>query len=103
MGHDRTDPADPNDDEKDRDRLAALEEVSQRLREVTEKVDHLTIALQSRDVIGQAKGILMERYGLTSEQAFELLTVTSSNTNTKLLQVAVELVATGRLSGTPQQ
>ncbi|OUM41814.1 ANTAR domain-containing protein [Arthrobacter sedimenti] len=100
MGHD---PNDPADGVTGRDRLAALEQVSERLREVTEKVEHLTIALQSRDVIGQAKGILMERYGLTGEQAFELLTVTSSNTNTKLLQVAVELVTTGRLSGTPQQ
>ncbi|BBE23485.1 hypothetical protein MN0502_23680 [Arthrobacter sp. MN05-02] len=77
-----------------------LEQVAERLREVSEKVEHLTHALQNRDLIGQAKGILMERYGLTSEQAFELLAVTSSTTNTKLHRVAVELVTTGRLSGT---
>ncbi|MDD7965250.1 ANTAR domain-containing protein [Actinomycetospora lemnae] len=49
-------------------------------------------ALQSRDVIGQAKGVLMERRGLTSDQAFDLLRRTSQDLNVKLREVAETLV-----------
>jgi AmiR/NasT family two-component response regulator len=70
--------------------------------EVTEKVGQLTQAVQSRDVIGQAKGILMERYRLTSEQAFELLVATSTASNSKLIAVAAHLTATGALEQPPQ-
>jgi GAF domain-containing protein len=51
----------------------------------------LTEALQSRDVIGQAKGILMERRGLGADEAFELLRRTSQNMNMKLREVAATL------------
>jgi GAF domain-containing protein len=49
-------------------------------------------ALAGRDVIGQAKGILMHRDDLTGLQAFALLTRVSQDTNTKLLDVAKFLV-----------
>jgi len=49
-------------------------------------------ALAGRDVIGQAKGILMHRDDLTGLQAFALLTRVSQETNTKLLDVAKFLV-----------
>ncbi|MCV7427062.1 GAF and ANTAR domain-containing protein [Mycobacterium montefiorense] len=49
-------------------------------------------ALAGRDVIGQAKGILMHRDGLTGLQAFALLTRVSQRTNTRLLAVARFLV-----------
>ena len=45
-------------------------------------------ALCSRDDIGQAKGILMHREGLTGEAAFQLLLRTSQNANIKLVDVA---------------
>ena len=45
-------------------------------------------ALCSRDDIGQAKGILMHREGLTGEAAFRLLLKTSQNANIKLVEVA---------------
>lgn len=48
----------------------------------------LQAALQSRDVIGQAKGILMERHGVTAERAFELLRTASNQRNTKLRDLA---------------
>jgi hypothetical protein len=76
--------------------------VLQRLTEVTEKVEQLTRAIQSRDVIGQAKGILMERYRLTSEQAFDLLVSTSSASHSKLAAVAAHLTATGALEQPPR-
>jgi AmiR/NasT family two-component response regulator len=80
---------------------ADLRLVAQQLTEVTEKVEHLTRAVQSRDVIGQAKGILMERYGITSEQAFQLLVVASSTSNSKLAAVAAHLTDTGVLERPP--
>jgi GAF domain-containing protein len=59
--------------------------------------DNLQAALESRATIDQAKGILMERHRLTSEQAFQLLAQASMATNTKLRDVADHLVATGEL------
>jgi transcriptional regulator with GAF, ATPase, and Fis domain len=55
--------------------------------------DGLNIALSSRKVIGQALGILMERYGITEERAWAFLTRASSRSNVKLRDVAAELVA----------
>ncbi|PVZ08412.1 ANTAR domain-containing protein [Actinomycetospora cinnamomea] len=49
-------------------------------------------ALESRDVIGQAKGVLMERRGLSSDEAFDVLRRTSQDLNVKLREVAVTLV-----------
>ncbi len=49
-------------------------------------------ALESRDEIGQAKGILMERFSMTADQAFALLVRTSQDTNVKLTAVARFLV-----------
>ncbi|ALG15013.1 histidine kinase [Kibdelosporangium phytohabitans] len=49
---------------------------------------HLRTAIESRDVIGQAKGILMARHGLTSDEAFDLLRRTSQHLNVKLADVA---------------
>lgn len=54
-------------------------------------------AIASRDIIGQAKGILMERYKITAQQAFLLLSHASSTTNAKLLAVAEHLVDSGEL------
>ncbi|OBG72549.1 MULTISPECIES: GAF and ANTAR domain-containing protein [unclassified Mycobacterium] len=45
-------------------------------------------ALASRDVIGQAKGILMTRFGVDAVQAFELLKRLSQDRNVKLIDVA---------------
>ncbi|MCZ2830329.1 GAF and ANTAR domain-containing protein [Modestobacter sp. VKM Ac-2986] len=58
---------------------------------------NLEVALQSRAVIDQAKGILMERGKLTAEQAFQALSQTSQLTNRKLRDVADHLVRTGEL------
>ena len=57
--------------------------------------EHLHKAVRSRDLIGQAKGILMERYKLTAEQAFQVLARASQQSNRKLVEVADELTRTG--------
>jgi len=62
-----------------------------------QNLEHATIALASRDIIGQAKGILMERFKITSDQAFDVLAKVSQDTNRKLYAVAEDLTRTGRL------
>jgi GAF domain-containing protein len=49
-------------------------------------------ALDSRDAIGQAKGILMARRGISSEEAFKILRQTSQDVNVKLREVAEAVV-----------
>jgi GAF domain-containing protein len=58
---------------------------------------NLRRALSSRDLIGQAKGILMERYKVTSEEAFAMLGRASSLTNRKVADIAEELCASGAM------
>lgn len=62
-----------------------------------ERADHLQAALDSRAVIDQAKGILMERFKLTPDLAFQALTRVSMESNTKVRDVAARFVATGEL------
>jgi GAF domain-containing protein len=52
----------------------------------------LNEALMTRQVIGQAIGILMERYSISSDRAFQFLVRASSVGNLKLREVAQELV-----------
>ena len=56
------------------------------------EIEGMGAALQSRTVIGQAEGILMERLGVDVDQALAYLKRVSSHTNTKLVQVAAEIV-----------
>ena len=56
------------------------------------EVAQLRQALSSRDVIGQAKGILMERRGISADEAFDTLRRASQALNVKLAQVAETLV-----------
>jgi GAF domain-containing protein len=56
--------------------------------------EQLNSAIATRKVIGQAIGILMERYQLTEERAFAFLTRASTTSNIKLRNVAQELVET---------
>jgi transcriptional regulator with GAF, ATPase, and Fis domain len=63
--------------------------------------DHLHVALDARTLIGQASGILMERFSLTPDQAFHLLTRLSQQQNIKLRLLAKEVVLTGRMAGLP--
>ncbi|MGI9119771.1 MAG: GAF and ANTAR domain-containing protein [Acidimicrobiales bacterium] len=57
------------------------------------KQQQLEEAVQTRDVIGQAKGILMARQSLTAEQAFDILRRASQRLNIKLKEVADRVAA----------
>jgi AmiR/NasT family two-component response regulator len=63
------------------------------------RADQMHDALGNRDVIGQAKGILMERYGVTADAAFGVLSRVSQAENMKLAEIARRLAETGQLPG----
>jgi GAF domain-containing protein len=67
--------------------------------ECQERIRQLQEALDSRVVIEQAKGILMERHGVDSQLAFQRLRERSQRENRRLRLVAEELV--NLASGTP--
>jgi GAF domain-containing protein len=54
-------------------------------------------AMHSRERIGQATGVLIERFRLTPDQAFQLLVRASQHSNRKLVDIADELVHQGTL------
>jgi len=59
--------------------------------------EQLRCAVKSRTVIGQAQGLLMQRYGLTPDKAFAVLRRISQDNNVKIGALAEELVATGSI------
>ena len=69
------------------------------LVELELEVEHLRRALVSRDVIGQAKGVLMERFKVTSDEAFGLLVQASQHRNVRVADLAAELAETGDWPG----
>jgi len=67
------------------------------------RVANLHEALRTRELIGQAQGILIERERITSDQAFDVLRRASQHLNIKVREVARALVETGETPpvGTP--
>jgi GAF domain-containing protein len=57
------------------------------------EVEGLRTAMQTRHVIGMAQGMLMLRYGLNEEAAFQFLRRSSQDTNIKLRDVAAQVIA----------
>jgi GAF domain-containing protein len=62
--------------------------------------EDLKTALRSRDLIGQAKGILIANRGVDEDEAFRLLAAASQRQNVKLVEVARSIVESAR-SGRP--
>lgn len=61
-----------------------------------DKLDNLRRAIDTRQVIGQACGILMERHRITSDQAFAELVAVSQRHHLKLRELAVRVVESGQ-------
>lgn len=59
--------------------------------------DHFRTALASRDLIGQAKGILIARLAINADSAFELLKRLSQEHNMKLVDVARRVTDAGNI------
>lgn len=62
-----------------------------------QEVENLEKALGGRTVIGQATGVLMERFDLPPDRAFGVLSRLSSQRNVKIRQLAEEIVQTRAL------
>ena len=72
----------------------ALESAEERATDEA-KTGNLHEALRTRELIGQAQGILIERERITAEQAFDVLRRASQHMNVKLREIAQTLVETG--------
>lgn len=83
--------------------LAALALSSAQTHEDDERrAANFHAALATREVIGQAEGILMERERITADQAFDILRRASQHLNLKLREVAKMLIETGEPPDTGQ-
>ena len=63
----------------------------------TRAIESRDLAIARRTIIGQAEGILMERFSLDADQAFSVLRRVSQDSQRKLYEVAADLVRTGEL------
>ena len=62
------------------------------LAALTHEIEQLRRAVESRDIIGQAKGMLMERFDIDATAAFALLVRLSQKSNTPVAVIAQKLV-----------
>ncbi|MEO7194411.1 MAG: GAF and ANTAR domain-containing protein [Pseudonocardiaceae bacterium] len=74
-----------------------LEDATISLSNELRRVENLRGALTSREIIGQAEGILIERERITPDQAFAVLRRASQHVNIKLREVAQYVVDTGEV------
>jgi len=65
-------------------------------------IDNLSQAITARQMVGQAVGIIMERYHLDEQRAFDFLVRTSSQTNVKLRTIAADLITNSNRLNAPQ-
>lgn len=88
------------------DELVALEESLMTMLTESDRahgrhLEALRGALGARDVIGQAKGLLMAATGCTADEAFALLVAQSQATNRKVVEIATELATRASGLGRP--
>ena len=76
--------------------LSAAEALS-----LTDEIESLKAGMATRSEIGQAQGIIMERFQLDAHAAFATLVRLSQHTNRKLIDIARELAQTGDLPKDP--
>jgi GAF domain-containing protein len=79
-------------DEADRDEVVAIAAHAAIAMAAAEKVESLRSAIDTRTVIGQATGILMQQFDIDPSAAFALLVRASSQQNRKLREVALDVV-----------
>ena len=84
-------------DAEDRERGLAIAAQTAIAMAAVEEIDQLKAGMDTRALIGQAQGILMERFDLDDSLAFAVLIRLSSHTNRKLRHIAWEIVNTRQL------
>lgn len=89
---------DPADLLRTLDAVSAVESTQYRRRQQALATENrqLMRAIATRDMIGQAKGMLMERFNVDADRAFGLLTRLSQETNTRVEEIARNLVQAER-------
>lgn len=70
-----------------------------RTQAMAREIEQLHHAVESRDIIGQAKGMLMERFDVDALAAFKLLAKLSQQSNTPLVVIARKLVEIDHSAG----
>jgi GAF domain-containing protein len=90
------------DDETRAEGLAFAAQAAVALRSAQTE-EELRSGMVTRNLIGLAQGILVERLKLTPDQAFGVLSRLSQESNTKLREVARRLVETGEVPGRQQR
>jgi anti-anti-sigma factor len=86
--------------------LGAVEEQPQPMdvdQELRLEVDQLRRAMRTRPAIDVARGIVMASFGLSAEDAWTVLVTASQNTNTKLHELAQELMGAIHGAAVPEQ
>ena len=78
--------------ETERRDVLHLAELGRRDQLHVDEMALLATALDSRDTIGQAKGVLIVTFGCSPDEAFQLLRTQSQRENRKLVDVAAEIV-----------
>ena len=61
--------------------------------------EELHSAIHTRNIIGQAQGIIMERYPVSSDQAFSVLSRVSLESNVTLHEIAAQVVTRREIPG----
>ncbi len=84
---------------RDVDLASSLAAVAGAAIRAAQTEEQLQSAVRSRTTIGQAQGIIMERYSLNAAKAFRVLSRVSQETNTRLAEIAERIVETGRIPG----
>ena len=91
---------DPEPDRFDADDVAVAQVLARHAGialATSQRVENLELAIDARKLIGQAQGILMERFDLDADRAFEVLRRFSQDRNIKLREVAQRLIDTRKL------
>ncbi|WP_166354712.1 GAF and ANTAR domain-containing protein [Phytoactinopolyspora limicola] len=84
-------------DEADAERARVLASHASVALDFLQEEIGLRRAVETRNIIGQAQGLLMERYGLDAHRAFDVLRRHSQDSNIKLREVAEQLISTRSL------
>lgn len=82
------------------DLAPALEVAVRRFRQIqsqSKEIDDLKEALETRKVIERAKGILMDRHGMSEEEAFKRIHFQARNQNKKMREIAESIITAAEL------
>lgn len=78
----------------------ALEVAVRRFRQIqsqTKEIDDLKESLETRKIIERAKGILMDRHGMTEDEAFKRIHFQARNQNKKMREIAQSIITAAEL------